>query len=549
MIGSLYDKRLQTGYLFLYFNSGVSRMACRNLSTTLTPFHWPTLLLVIGYPVYWLELYFFRIQGGHTSLFASGLFLLLIGVLAFDYIRSGEARKVLASFITVFGVEPWWFVLCSVAGALVILFVAGHASLLPPHLPQEFDVINYHVTIPRQHLITGSFRHLSWSAADLFLAPLSHALSPYWLISQLPNKFPQFLFFLALPFVCARLACRFSGFSCVSGFLAGTFVTGMHAIGIQAGTAMLDIAITYLFFAAVDSYQQGNYAIAGIEFSFFIWSKPLMPVFFGIVMVVYLLAVLALRQFRGLGTALKPVFWASFLLTGVLIAGPFLWRSWLVAGTPVYPLTVTAMTGNCSTPVELSALDRTACRWVAMKDEYGHGRSWGDFLRHFWLISVPEKGVNNSFDYPVGFMYLLLLGPFLLFVFGRNGLISSSWWLALFCVVYWGCWWFGSQQSRFLLIPLTGMAIVVAATFRSPGRSFRMAVILALGLTALSVVRAHQADWGRSAYDVLRPEDRNLLTRAREILPGMVLSVDRPDVAFAPVRVTVSSRESPFVVD
>ena len=32
------------------------------------------------------------------------------------------------------------------------------------------------------------------------------------------------------------------------------------------------------------------------------------------------------------------------------------------------------------------------------------------FVKHFWLIAVPEKGVNNAFDYPVGLPYLLVVG-------------------------------------------------------------------------------------------------------------------------------------------
>jgi len=47
---------------------------------------------------------------------------------------------------------------------------------------------------------------------------------------------------------------------------------------------------------------------------------------------------------------------------------------------------------------------------LAMKDAYGLKRSLPGFVKHFWLVAVPEQGVNNRFDYPLGLIYLLCLG-------------------------------------------------------------------------------------------------------------------------------------------
>ena len=61
-----------------------------------------------------------------------------------------------------------------------ILLIIVLASVEPIHLMQEADCMNYHYGLPRQHLILGSFGHISWAADDLFLLPVDFSLSPFW---------------------------------------------------------------------------------------------------------------------------------------------------------------------------------------------------------------------------------------------------------------------------------------------------------------------------------------------------------------------------------
>lgn len=106
-------------------------------------------------------------------------------------------------------------------------------GLLPPHVPPEFDALNYHYTLPRQHLITGSFAHLKWSVADLWLLPFQFSLAPYWFSTVLPNKVPQFIFMLGLWAVVFRLAQRFSPTNGIAaGVLALLAVIGSHGFSI-----------------------------------------------------------------------------------------------------------------------------------------------------------------------------------------------------------------------------------------------------------------------------------------------------------------------------
>ena len=228
--------------------------------------HLPTLLLLIGYPIYWLELYAWPHSTGHTSWIATVLFA--IAALAVVC-----REKIVVRALDL----PKWFLFAAAGLVGVIVCVAFAASLLPPHLPQEFDVINYHITLPRQHLIAGSFAHLPWSSADLFLLPIDFALAPFWLATELPNKWPQFCFMLGVAAVAACLTARWSNGRMAASVVAVTAVFGLHSFGIQVGTGMLDIALCYLFFAAVDSFLSGNIRLAAVEFAFFLWSKPLMP--------------------------------------------------------------------------------------------------------------------------------------------------------------------------------------------------------------------------------------------------------------------------------
>ena len=86
-------------------------------------------------------------------------------------------------------------------------------------------------------------------------------------------------------------------------------------------------------------------------------------------------------------------------------------KSTVYSGTPLYPFRPGLMATLRSTE-RLESLKGAAKVHMTTKDQYGHGRSLPDFIKHFWLVAVPEKGVNNTFDYPLGLMFLVFLGPF-----------------------------------------------------------------------------------------------------------------------------------------
>lgn len=533
--------------------------------------HLPTLILLIGYPVYWIELFFINKHDGGTSALAWVMFLLTVIFLTKIEVNLflDFAKWIRIEWGKISAGSRIYIVISSVI-VLAIIIIAFKASLLPPHLSQEFDVLNYHITLPRQHLILGSFKLIPWSSADLFILPIDFSLAPYWLATELPNKFPQFLFLVGLVSVTINLVKRFSGNNLLGIIITASAVFGSHFIGIQMGTAMLDIAIAYLFLAAMDSLLAGQIFMFLVEFVFFLWSKPFIPLQCALLLAVTTLAfaLLKMRGFkkvklffgerldsfklreyaRNIKKSLIP-----FLLLSTVIAGPFIVKSIYYSGVPLFPFAagILDMSGSAHRNVSLhNSLAASSNSHMSAKDAYGYEKSGWDFLKHFWLISVPDKGVNNKYDYPVGLIYLIFLGPFLymfILALGRKEFTVFP----LFTVFYWISWWFGSQQTRFLYIPALLMIIAVISEMKIYSKIFMSAIMFSLIITGVSIFRANKNDFFAYPADVLRPKDKELVKLSRDYLKAGrsdAVSVDFYDVAYAGFPVKVTGEEASWVL-
>lgn len=528
--------------------------------------HLPTGLLIIGYPVYWLELYCLRNNFGQTTPLAWVLFLLLCA-----WVFWGSAKSIVSGWLQ----EEWKesslslqiFLATGMIIAFGILFCALYAALLPPHLIQESDALNYHYTLPRQHLILNSFRHIPWSLADLYFLPVDFALAPYWLATPLPNKFPQFIFFMGFVGVAAKLTGIFSRNNFISICLVIFAIVGSHHVGIQMGTAMLDVAMCYLLLAALDSFVEGHGWLCAVEFAVYFWSKSFIPIQMVIIILlmwmIYSVArklgfkeivwniddIWAGEQKKIYRTTLRKVL-ICFAFVSIFIGGPFVGKSLYYAQTPLFPFFPgrVPVVGNMDkNSVAWKSLVANAQKAVATRDQYGSGRSLVELLKHFWLIAVPEQGVNNRYDYPVGLMYLLCLGPFIYLLFKtiRKKQLAI---LPVFVCVYWALWWMGSHQTRFLFVPVIVMFIIVLSRREFDSKILMTCVLLAMGLTALSVMRAHREDFGKLACEVLRPKDRLLLEMSATVPRNRPVPLDFADAAFADFAVDVVDNDSVFVL-
>jgi len=557
------------GRLFCFYNYRLCRLEGHRIfkKNVLNIAHLPTLLLAIGYPIFWLELYLLRSHGGHTTMLAPCLFFVLV-----LYVLIKQKNIIYDQIINVkrnfsqCSVFFKSFIIIGSVFSIVIILCAFYASLLPPHLIQESDALNYHISIPRQHLILGSFQHISWSTADLYLLPIDFALAPFWLFTEYPNKFPQFIFSIGLLLIAMRLTRKITRNDFLCQILVVFGILGSHNVGIQLGTAMLDVILCYLLLAALDSLLDKRLFMCAIEFAFYFWSKSFVPlqVMFIVILMFFLYFILKNLDFNKIGWSAQNLivtqgidmrkkcrkFTILFLLISIFVAGPFLGKTLYYAGTPLYPFFPGMIQINKN-------IDKSSLAWksllsksqkaVSTRDQYGSGRSPIEFMRHLWLIAVPEKGVNNRYDYPVGLMYLLCLGPFLSTLV-RSVKDKEFLILPVFVTLFWMSWWLGSHQSRFLYVPIVLLLIVVMAQKKFHSKAFAIGVILCLVLVSLSVFRAHKSDFGKSAWDVLRKKDKELLNLSKTVKGDQVVQLSYFDIAFADFPVEVIQNNSVFVL-
>ncbi len=525
--------------------------------------HLPTVILIIGYVSYWVELYFIKRGKGLTSALAYILFA------SFSILVLFTKRKQIFQFLLWFVREYKkqekfikYFLVVSFSVIFLIGIVVFFALLQPPHLCQEFDALNYHLSLPRQHLILNSFRHIKWSSADLFPLPIQFALAPYWLVNGIPVKFIQIFFIFGLMAVSVNLVKRFSKNNFLSLCIIAIAIFGSHNVGIQMPVLMLGIVNCYLFIASIDSFLKKRYLLSAIEFSFFIWSKSFRAPQMILILIAILLLNYFFKKFRikkaswsfAKSTynnfiskkAFKKVALYTFFAT-IVIGGPFILKSLYYTGTPLFPFFPGLM--------DFSHINQSSTHWqsiltssqlhLSTKDAYGSGRTLLDFLKHFWILAVPEKGVMNRYDYPLGLPYLLFLGPFIYFMIEsfKDKKLSI---LSLFIVIYWFTWWFGSQQARFLYIPLVLMFIVMAPIIKKPSKIFMGALIAALLFNFISVFRSHHNDLVAPAGKVLREKDRQILQTNKKYFRDKsdeVIILDYFDVAYAQFPVKVKSEK------
>ena len=161
---------------------------------------------------------------------------------------------------------------------------------------------------------------------------------------QLPSKIPQLIIFFGLIAVVMHLTAALATERRPwAGPLAALVILGTHGFGIQMGTGMLDLAIIYLFFASLDSLRLGHWFLAGVEFTFFFWSKP--PDAAGGIMAMGILAfvfLLACRNQWQIVDTFSLKDWRRafglFIVLSVAVGGPFIFKSMHYAGTPFFPL-------------------------------------------------------------------------------------------------------------------------------------------------------------------------------------------------------------------
>ena len=480
-------------------------------------YHLPTLALLIGYSVYWLELLF--ISPGQPEVSWTASILLCITILHALYgVSWKQGWADWKEWLLRKQANQDWQALATYVACLlpvvVILCSAVLAYSRPPHLAQEYDAVNYHFSLPRQHLLWSTFAHLPWSTADLFPLPLQFAMASYALVTSAPNKMAFLLPAIGLVFLCYRLATSEAGR--LSGLLVVGLLVGSHGVATQFGMAMFDLTIAYLAVAALDSWRCRRPVWVGIEVAFLCSAKSwFLILVLGAIAATVLCVKAAERRGWDFGLVRRSrlpnlshrevrIAVISAGIGLLLIGGPFFAKATYYAGTPLYPLESCTFSGSLCEG-DNPSVNESASALLLIRDAYGDGRGIFSFIRHLWTLSVPAEGVMNAFDYPLGLPYLLSFPVFIVSFIGglRKRKLNVA---GVLGVILYGAWWFGSQQTRFLYPAITMIFLIVSTTpvFYS-SRNVRGAVILSLILTSVSVFRGVDtvADFGRNRQELV----------------------------------------------
>ena len=476
----------------------------------MSPFvlYWPIVLWALGFIEFHLTV-FFGPRNGHTlgvSLWIS------LAVLLAELWRSRNATLRVAGMLVgeVRRASVLFWLLCAVQAGMFVL--ASGAAGLPPHHPQEFDAINYHMALPRQHLFWGSVQHLPWSAADLWPLALQFGFAPVWFMGATINKWPQLLAALWAFGMMLALGRRKAAHS-FSGWMPALALFTTHGVMVQLGMAMLDLTNLYLLLAAWHAAVHRRPFWWAVHVALYAATKAFHPAQAGI-LTLAVLGNFAIFDRAALIRNRRPlVFGAAVaIVLFCLTMARSVWVSVERAGTPIFPFFTCVFSGvtNCQGAAG-EAIRSTAARQFGTRDGYGLGRGAGAFVTHLWRISVPAMGtVNNEYDYPLGLTWILLMVLLAASIpdWIRSKLPPPELVLAVVISVL---WWVTSQQSRWLYPFIAfGLLATVPLQLRAHRALLVVVILGAACLSFLSQTRAIGADFGASASSIQSQQELSL---------------------------------------
>ncbi|MGZ3721141.1 MAG: hypothetical protein ACXWR1_22495, partial [Bdellovibrionota bacterium] len=220
------------------------------------------------------------------------------------------------------------YLACAALMAL-ILFFGLRWALMPPHLPQEYDAINYQMGIPRQLLVRGNLGQIEWAVTDLWPMAMQWGMAPLSSAFSFQNKFPQFFFTLGAAAGLYRIPRQL--FPNLEPRLFLTLplfaIMGAHGVVTQIGSGMMDLPALYLLLLCICAVLSERWCVVAISLAVYAASKSFHP--FQIAPL--LLAGIALQVF---GRArIPPRFFALFFLLSALLLARSTVFSWRTTGT------------------------------------------------------------------------------------------------------------------------------------------------------------------------------------------------------------------------
>jgi hypothetical protein len=368
---------------------------------------------------------------------------------------------------------------------VVITVVVGALwmQVLRPIVAWDADV--YHLTLPRLYLENGGFYRVpfnvysNWPLATQMLYALALAVG-----DQIVAKSLHFGAGLATAALVGALVARESSrhwglMATAMLFLHPVFLWEIRVAYVDLASAFLLLAAFTFVHRALESRQQetGWLVLAGIAAGLLAGTK--INGVFGAAALAAVWLGSSLLDRRAPADLVRPL--TALLLPVALLGLPWLVRSYVMTGNPVYPLLWPLFGG----PEWSEALATAHGAWTR---SMGMGREAVDYLLLLPRVLLAGGPGYQSFDGRLHPLWALLL-PLAAVAGRKEPLVRRS----LACAGVWFVAWAGtSQQMRFLLpaLPLTAVAVGVGMQ-RGVQRlgSARRTVepLLAVGLSALIV--------------------------------------------------------------
>lgn len=365
---------------------------------------------------------------------------------------------------------------------LVVLWLQAHWPVI------SWDANVYHLTVPKLYLENQGFYRIpfnvysNWPLNAQLLFVVALVARDYLLAKAL-----HFAFGVATLLLIVRAARTTD--RVWAGWIGAVFFLINPVVLDEMRAAYVDLALAFFFLLAFvfmhralgEEEARGRHLLlAGVFAGVASGIKPTGAMVILCLLIVYLVA--SLRQGRGplaaLAGSLKIAVPAGLLLV------PWLVKSWILTGNPVYPF-LFEWWGGPEWSLDLGAQFRAWQRGIGM------GRSALDYLLLPYRVIVAGGSGYEHFDGRISPVWLGLVP--LAAVFGRHRpLVMRSLGAA---GIYFGLWALSSQQMRFLIpvLPLLSIAAAIAlaewAARLGEGIRpwFRSSVNLAAGATLLIV--------------------------------------------------------------
>ncbi len=346
--------------------------------------------------------------------------------------------------------------LCFVGAFAVLGLCTAIAALAPPG-GGEWDALSYHLTVPKTYLM----------AHRIFYIPYDHHSNFPFLLQMLYTlmlgvnsvggaKLCHWgcgvLLALSVYTFARRQDVTATGHR--TGQIAALLVVASPVVLWEAGIAYVDLATALFTWLALYAITIGRdrTILAALLIGFAISTKWTVLGFWGILLVGVVAADIV-REKRITAGLLKRV--AVFAAVSLALAAPWLLRSYLYTGSPVYPYFYGIFGGRFWTP-------ENAAQYTADQANLGMGKNLLYLLLAPWLLNV-EPTIRKFNEYPFGFV--LALAPILL----AAPLIPRKWnhtqiALGFFAFASYIFWFFLVQGTRYLLPVLPVLAYLAAQT-------------------------------------------------------------------------------------